>query len=204
SGSRARGRRRVRERESSRIPRDAVVFHCGRRAMRRARPLEYERAKESTRNEPAQRGARDRTPGDGRRVPSPFRGRSVRSVAGDDGDRLRTDVPRAAGHRLDRPRRRRTIRRRDRSPHPESERARRRRYPVMKKRMFLMLVVVIGFLAIIGFVKFNQIQTAIAQGKAWTPPPEAVTTVVAKEEKWRETSCRGRPPPARYSVSPCA
>jgi membrane fusion protein (multidrug efflux system) len=58
----------------------------------------------------------------------------------------------------------------------------------MKKRMFLMLVVVIGFLAIIGFVKFNQIQTAIAQGKAWTPPPEAVTTVVAKEEKWRETS----------------
>jgi len=58
----------------------------------------------------------------------------------------------------------------------------------MKKRMFLMLVVVIGFLAIIGFVKYQQVKTAIAQGKAWTPPPEAVTTVVAKSEKWRDTS----------------
>jgi len=58
----------------------------------------------------------------------------------------------------------------------------------MKKRMFFMLVAVIGFLAIIGFVKFKQIQGAIAQGKAWTPPPEAVTTVVAAQETWTDTS----------------
>ena len=58
----------------------------------------------------------------------------------------------------------------------------------MKKRMFLMLAVVLGFLAIIGYVKFQQIQTAIAQGKAWTPPPEAVTTTVAKQDKWRDVT----------------
>lgn len=57
----------------------------------------------------------------------------------------------------------------------------------MKKRMFFMLVVVIGFLAVIGFVKFQQIKAAIAQGKAWQPAPEAVTTVVAKAERWRES-----------------
>src|SRR5262245_50777813 len=58
----------------------------------------------------------------------------------------------------------------------------------MKKRMFLMLVVVIGFLSILGYLKYTQIQKAIAQGKAWTPPPEAVTTVVAKNERWRDTT----------------
>src|SRR5262245_28162754 len=58
----------------------------------------------------------------------------------------------------------------------------------MKKRMFFMLVVVVGFLAIIGFLKFKQIQGAIAQGKAWTPPPEAVTTVLAKQEQWRDVT----------------
>jgi len=58
----------------------------------------------------------------------------------------------------------------------------------MKKRMFFMLVVVVGFLSIIGFVKYRQISAAIAQGKAWTPPPEAVTTVVAKGERWNDVS----------------
>src|SRR5262245_37558327 len=56
----------------------------------------------------------------------------------------------------------------------------------MKKRMFFMLVVVIGFLAVIGFVKFQQVKAAIAQGKAWQPPPEAVTTILAKQERWRD------------------
>jgi membrane fusion protein, multidrug efflux system len=36
-------------------------------------------------------------------------------------------------------------------------------------------------------VKFKQIQTAIAQGAAFQPPPEAVTTVVASQEKWPST-----------------
>jgi membrane fusion protein (multidrug efflux system) len=55
----------------------------------------------------------------------------------------------------------------------------------MVKRMFFMLVAVGGFLAIIGFFKYRQIQAAIAQGSSFQPPPEAVTTVVAKEEAWR-------------------
>jgi membrane fusion protein (multidrug efflux system) len=49
--------------------------------------------------------------------------------------------------------------------------------------MFLMLAVVIAFLAIIGSVKYFQIRSAMAQG-GYTPPPETVTTVVAKQEMW--------------------
>jgi membrane fusion protein (multidrug efflux system) len=36
-------------------------------------------------------------------------------------------------------------------------------------------------------VKFKQIQTAIAQGAAFQPPPEAVTTIVAMQEQWPAT-----------------
>jgi membrane fusion protein, multidrug efflux system len=57
----------------------------------------------------------------------------------------------------------------------------------MKKRMFLMLVVVFAFIATIGGFKFFQIKAAMAQGAHYTPPPEAVTTVVAKAEKWNTT-----------------
>jgi membrane fusion protein (multidrug efflux system) len=39
----------------------------------------------------------------------------------------------------------------------------------------------------LGFVKFRQIQTAIAQGAAFQPPPEAVTTIVAQQEEWPAT-----------------
>jgi membrane fusion protein (multidrug efflux system) len=54
----------------------------------------------------------------------------------------------------------------------------------MAKRMLLMLTVVILLLGSLGFVKFRQIQTAIAQGASFQPPPSAVTTVVAKRETW--------------------
>ena len=57
----------------------------------------------------------------------------------------------------------------------------------MAKRMILMLTLVVLFIAGLGFVKFQQIQTAIAQGMAYQPPPEAVTTIVAEEEAWPET-----------------
>jgi membrane fusion protein (multidrug efflux system) len=53
--------------------------------------------------------------------------------------------------------------------------------------MILMLVTVAVFLGAIGFVKFRQIQTAIAQAAAYQPPPEAVTTIVAHEEEWPAT-----------------
>ena len=49
----------------------------------------------------------------------------------------------------------------------------------MAKRMLFMLAVVIVVVAGLGFVKYKQIQTAIAQGSSFAPPPDAVTTVVA-------------------------
>jgi membrane fusion protein (multidrug efflux system) len=54
----------------------------------------------------------------------------------------------------------------------------------MVKRMILMLAVMVVVLGALGFVKFQQIQTAMAQGAAFQPPPEAVTTIVAGEERW--------------------
>ena len=57
----------------------------------------------------------------------------------------------------------------------------------MVKRMFLMLAVMLIFIAALGFVKFQQIQTAIAKGAAFQPPPAAVTTIVAAQEEWPAT-----------------
>src|SRR6202140_4928613 len=57
----------------------------------------------------------------------------------------------------------------------------------MLKRMFFMLAVVIIIIAGLGFVKYRQIQTAIAQGSSFAPPPDAVTTVVAKPTTWPST-----------------
>src|SRR3989442_13372891 len=57
----------------------------------------------------------------------------------------------------------------------------------MKKRMVLMLAVMVVFIATIGLVKFMQIRAAMAQGASYQPPPEAVTTIVAREEKWPAT-----------------
>src|SRR5262245_3099697 len=57
----------------------------------------------------------------------------------------------------------------------------------MLKRMLAMLAATLVIVAALGFVKFKQIQTAIAQGAAYQPPPEAVTTIVASEERWPST-----------------
>ena len=57
----------------------------------------------------------------------------------------------------------------------------------MLKRMLFMLGVVVLLLGSLGFVKFRQIQTAIAQGKSFQPPPTAVTTIVAQKETWPGT-----------------
>jgi len=57
----------------------------------------------------------------------------------------------------------------------------------MLKRMLLMLGVVVVLVAGLGFVKFKQIQTAIAQGASFAPPPSAVSTIVAKKETWPST-----------------
>jgi membrane fusion protein (multidrug efflux system) len=57
----------------------------------------------------------------------------------------------------------------------------------MVKRMIVMLAVTLGIVAALGFVKFRQVQTMIAQGAAYQPPPEAVTTIVAAREEWPST-----------------
>ena len=57
----------------------------------------------------------------------------------------------------------------------------------MRKRMLVRLAVVIAFLAIIGSIKYFQIRSAMAQGGGYQPPPEAVTTTVARQELWDTT-----------------
>jgi membrane fusion protein (multidrug efflux system) len=54
----------------------------------------------------------------------------------------------------------------------------------MKKRMILTLAGMAVFIAAIAFVKIRQVQAGIAQNKAFQPPPEAVTTVKATQERW--------------------
>jgi len=57
----------------------------------------------------------------------------------------------------------------------------------MVKRMILVLAVAVVLIATLGFVKFRQFQEGAAQAAAFHPPPEAVTTIVAQEEKWPAT-----------------
>jgi len=57
----------------------------------------------------------------------------------------------------------------------------------MAKRMFFMLAVVILVVAGLGFFKYRQFQMFKAQGSSFAPPPDAVTTVVAKSETWPST-----------------
>jgi membrane fusion protein (multidrug efflux system) len=54
----------------------------------------------------------------------------------------------------------------------------------MAKRMLLMLALTLLVVAGLGFVKFRQIQSAIGQAAAFQPPPEAVTTIVARQDRW--------------------
>jgi membrane fusion protein (multidrug efflux system) len=57
----------------------------------------------------------------------------------------------------------------------------------MAQRMVLTLIVLLAIVGALGFVKFRQIQVAIAQGAAFQPPPEAVTTIIAAREQWSTT-----------------
>ena len=50
----------------------------------------------------------------------------------------------------------------------------------------MLLCVVLAILGI-GFAKFKQIQTAIAMGKSFAPPPSAVTTLVLAYQQWEPT-----------------
>jgi len=57
----------------------------------------------------------------------------------------------------------------------------------MAKRLILMLVVAALIIGGLGFVKYRQVETAIAMGASFAPPPTAVTTVVAQKATWPST-----------------
>lgn len=57
----------------------------------------------------------------------------------------------------------------------------------MKKRMILTLVAVVVFVLAIGAVKLHQIRGGMAKAASFQPPPEAVTTAVARREEWPST-----------------
>ena len=54
----------------------------------------------------------------------------------------------------------------------------------MAKRMILMLAITAAVIATLGFFKFQQFQEAAGQAASFQPPPEAVTTITAKQEQW--------------------
>jgi len=56
----------------------------------------------------------------------------------------------------------------------------------MAKRMFLMLVVAAAVIGSLGYFKMRQVQAAV-KSHAFTPPPEAITTIVTKQEIWPST-----------------
>jgi membrane fusion protein (multidrug efflux system) len=57
----------------------------------------------------------------------------------------------------------------------------------MTRRFWLTVMVVIGVTAGLGAFKLLQIQGAMAQAASFQPPPEAVTTLVARQERWPAT-----------------
>jgi membrane fusion protein, multidrug efflux system len=57
----------------------------------------------------------------------------------------------------------------------------------MAKRMILMLVLMTLIIAGLGFVKLKQFQAMAGAQAAMQPPPDAVTTIVAKQEEWPAT-----------------
>jgi membrane fusion protein, multidrug efflux system len=57
----------------------------------------------------------------------------------------------------------------------------------MAKRMFFMLVVASAIIAGLGYFKLKQVQAAVKAGMSFQPPPEAITTTVARQETWPST-----------------
>jgi membrane fusion protein, multidrug efflux system len=56
----------------------------------------------------------------------------------------------------------------------------------MAKRIFLTLAVAVVIIIFLGYFKTRQIQAAV-QAHAFQPPPEAITTIVVKQDKWPDT-----------------
>ncbi|HXZ32342.1 MAG TPA: efflux RND transporter periplasmic adaptor subunit [Terriglobales bacterium] len=57
----------------------------------------------------------------------------------------------------------------------------------MAKRMAVMLVVMAIVLSALGFIKFRQVESAVNASAGFQPPPEAVTSIVARQQAWPST-----------------
>jgi membrane fusion protein (multidrug efflux system) len=57
----------------------------------------------------------------------------------------------------------------------------------MAKRMIVVLLLMAGLIGGLGFVKYRQVESAIAAGASFQMPATSVTTVVAKKETWPST-----------------
>jgi membrane fusion protein (multidrug efflux system) len=57
----------------------------------------------------------------------------------------------------------------------------------MAKRMIIMLLLMAALVGGLGFLKYRQVEAAIAMGASFQIPPTAVTTVIAKRETWPST-----------------
>src|ERR1700678_242528 len=57
----------------------------------------------------------------------------------------------------------------------------------MAKRMVIMLLLMAALVGGLGFLKYRQVEAAIAMGASFQMPPTSVTTVVAKRETWPST-----------------
>jgi membrane fusion protein (multidrug efflux system) len=57
----------------------------------------------------------------------------------------------------------------------------------MAKRFFIVLLLMAALIGGLAFVKYRQVEAAIAMGASFQMPPTSVTTVVAKRETWPST-----------------
>jgi membrane fusion protein (multidrug efflux system) len=57
----------------------------------------------------------------------------------------------------------------------------------MAKRMFIVLLLMAALIGGLGFIKYRQVESAIAAGASFQVPPTSVTTVTAKRETWPST-----------------
>jgi membrane fusion protein (multidrug efflux system) len=57
----------------------------------------------------------------------------------------------------------------------------------MAKRLIIVLLLMAALIGGLGFVKYRQVESAIAAGASFQMPPTSVTTVVAKQETWPST-----------------
>ena len=57
----------------------------------------------------------------------------------------------------------------------------------MAKRFVIVLLLMAALVGGLGFVKYRQVESAIAAGASFQIPATSVTTVVAKRETWPST-----------------